>query len=113
MATLTFDTLAYFNKLKDAGFTEQQAKVTAEIQRESIEIVVAELETRHLHDMATKRDIGIVQKDIELIRKDIYEMRSQNDVKLAELKADLIRWVVGAGFLQTAFITALLLRLIK
>ena len=32
---------------------------------------------------------------------------------LAETKSELIRWVVGAGFLQTALITALLLKLVK
>jgi hypothetical protein len=32
---------------------------------------------------------------------------------LAETKADLIRWVVSAGILQTAIIAALLLSLIK
>ena len=32
---------------------------------------------------------------------------------LAEVKADLIRWVVAAGFLQTILIAALLLKLIK
>jgi hypothetical protein len=32
---------------------------------------------------------------------------------LAEVKADLIRWVVAAGFLQTVLISALLIKLIK
>jgi hypothetical protein len=32
---------------------------------------------------------------------------------LAEVKADLIRWVVAAGFLQIILIAALLLKLIK
>ncbi len=35
------------------------------------------------------------------------------ELKVAEVKAELIRWVVGAGFLQTALIAALLLKLIK
>jgi hypothetical protein len=34
-----------------------------------------------------------------------------NEVKLAETKADLIRWVVGVGVLQTALITTLLIKL--
>jgi len=68
MATLTFDTLAYAKKLRNAGFTEQQAEVAAETQRETIDVVINELETRHLSEMATKRD-------------------------LAETKAELIRWV--------------------
>ena len=88
MSVITFDTLAYSKKLRSVGFTEQQAEVAAEAQKETIEIVISELETRHLNDMATKID-------------------------LAEVKADLIRWVVAAGFVQTALIAALLLKLIK
>ena len=88
MSVITFDTLAYSKKLRSVGFTEQQAEVAAEAQKETIEIVISELETRHLNDMATKID-------------------------LAEVKPDLIRWVVAAGFLQTALIAALLLKLIK
>jgi len=88
MPVITFDTLAYSKKLRSVGFTEQQAEVAAEAQKETIEIVISELETRHLNDMATKID-------------------------LAEVKPDLIRWVVAAGFLQTALIAALLLKLIK
>ena len=88
MATITFDTLAYAKKLKQAGFSEQQAEVAAEAQKETIEIVISELEVRHLNEMATKRD-------------------------LAETKAELVRWVIGAGFFQTALIAALLLKLVK
>jgi len=88
MGAITFDTLAYAKKLRTAGFTEQQAEVAAEAQKETIEVVIAELETRHLNEMATKRD-------------------------LAETKAELVRWVVGAGFLQTVLIAALLMKLIK
>jgi folate-dependent phosphoribosylglycinamide formyltransferase PurN len=88
MAAITFDTLAYSKKLRTAGFTEQQAEVAAEAQKETIEVVIAELESRHLNEMATKRD-------------------------LAEVKAELVRWVVAAGFLQTVLIAALLMKLIK
>jgi len=62
--------------------------VDAEAQKETIEVVIGELETRHLNDMATKLD-------------------------LAETKAELVRWVVGTGFLQTVLIAALLMKLIK
>jgi hypothetical protein len=88
MSAITFDTLAYSKKLRMAGFTEQQAEIAAEAQKETIEIVISEIEIRHLNDVATKLD-------------------------LAEVKSELIRWVVAAGFLQTALITALLLKLIK
>ena len=37
MTTVTFDTLGYFEKLKAAGFTEEQAKAQANALREVIE----------------------------------------------------------------------------
>lgn len=46
-------------------------------------------------------------------RRDIDELRLELALKLSETKSELIRWVVGAGFLQTALIAALLLKLIK
>ncbi|GFO72263.1 hypothetical protein BJAS_P2353 [Bathymodiolus japonicus methanotrophic gill symbiont] len=36
---------------------------------------------------------------------------AETNTKIAETKAELIRWIVGAGFLQTALITALLLKM--
>jgi len=95
MSSITFDTLAYSKKLRNVGFTEEQAEVAAEAQKETIDIVIADLEARHLKDMATKLDIETVRKEI------------------AETRADLIRWIVAAGFLQTALIAGLLLKLIK
>jgi len=44
MSSITFDTLAYSKKLRSAGFTEQQAEVAAEAQKETIEIVISEIE---------------------------------------------------------------------
>ncbi len=46
-----FDTLKYFDKLKAAGFTEEQAKVHAETLRELVDST-----------LATKRDL----KELEL-----------------------------------------------
>jgi len=44
MSSITIDTLAYSKKLRSAGFTEQQAEVAAEAQKETIEIVISEIE---------------------------------------------------------------------
>ena len=94
---MTFDTLAYAKKLKAAGVPEIQAEIQAETQRETIEIVVNELETRHLKELATKADI-----------RDMATMTA-----LAEAKAEIIKWVVGLIFMQTGVIVALMLRLAK
>ena len=52
--------------------------------------------------MATKSDMLRLESEIKTL-----------EVKIAKTKADLIRWVVGAGFLQTALIALLLIKLIK
>jgi len=50
-----------------------------------------------LDDLATKRDLKETELRLEL--------------KIAETKADLIRWVVGLGLLQITIIAGLLFRL--
>lgn len=89
MASITFDTLKYVEHLRAAGMSEAQAKALSEAQREALAEIFEQ------KDLATKYDI----RELE--------------VKLAETKSELIRWVVGAGFLQTALIAALLIKLIK
>ena len=94
MTTMVFDTYAAVKKLKEAGFTEQQAEAQITLLAEIVE-----------NDLATKRDIAELRKDIEVLRADLKR-------DMAETKADLIRWMVGAGIFQTALIAALLLRLV-
>ena len=53
MTTVTFETLGYFEKLKTAGFTEEQAKAQANALREVIE-----------ERLATKGDL--VQMELRL-----------------------------------------------
>ena len=55
-----------------------------------------------------KRDL----KELEIASKTaIRESELRLELKIAETKAELIRWVVGVGLLQTALITALLMKL--
>ena len=109
MSTSSFDTHEFFNELKGAGFSEQQAEVITKLQKTTINTTLEQ--ARHdyqLDDLATKRDL----KELELVlKRDIKELELRFEVKLAENKADLIRWVVGVGVLQTALITALLIKL--
>jgi hypothetical protein len=85
----SFDTLHFVKKLKNAGFSEEQAEAISEAFKEA----------------QTDADIA-TNKDIELLG-------SRIETRLAETRSELIRWVVGAGFLQTTLIAALLLKLVK
>lgn len=98
MTTLAFDTYAYIRKLKDSGITEEQACAQVEALSLAFEQFQSEL---HLSESATKQDV----------REAVRESELKLELKIAETKADLIRWIVGAGFLQTALIAALLIKL--
>ncbi len=94
MTILTFDTYAFIRKLKDSGITEEQARAQVEALSLAFEQFQSEM---HLSEAATKQDLREIELKLEL--------------KIAETKSELIRWIVGAGFLQTALIAALLIKL--
>ena len=105
MSTSSFDTHEFFNELKGAGFSEQQAEVITKLQKTTINATLEQ--ARHdyqLDDLVTKRDLKELELRLESRIKD-------TELKIVELKADLIRWVVGVGVLQIALITALLIKL--
>lgn len=89
MASITFDTLRFANRLKAAGVPQEQAEAEAE--------ALSEVLGTNVKDLASKQDIEVLRA----------EMRTE----MAETKADLIHWVVGVGVLQTAMIAALLIKL--
>ncbi|NOT12429.1 MAG: DUF1640 domain-containing protein [Methylococcaceae bacterium] len=101
MTSLTFDTYAFIRKLKESGIPEEQARAQVEALSTAFEQFQGE---SHFTDLANKHDIRELDLKIELVRAELKR-------DMAETKAELIRWIVGAGFLQTALITALLLKL--
>jgi hypothetical protein len=89
----------FYNDLKNAGFTEQQAEVIANIQNKTA--LAAIEQTKHdfkLDDITTNKDLDIRIKEtelkIELVRRDIEVVRKE----IADSKADLIKWIIGSGF---------------
>ena len=91
MTTLTFDTLAYVKTLREAGVEEKQAEAQA--------TALATVLKSGVTDLATKQDMELLRAEL---KKD-----------LAETKAELIRWVIGVGILQTTLIVGILARLAK
>ena len=85
MTTIAFDTLKLAERLERGGFTTEQARTQAE--------ALAEVFSDDRNSLATKLDLADVKIEIEKVR------------------ADLIKWVVTVGILQTAIISALVLQL--
>jgi len=109
MNTLTFDTHEFVKKLKDVGFSEEQAEAITDLQKTTVSNTLEQ--ARHdyeLDDLATKRDLKELELKIDSRIREI-ELKVAKDI--AESKADLIRWVVGVGLLQITIIAGLLLKI--
>jgi len=87
---IAFDTHRFVKHLTENGFTEQQAEVLAD---EQVHLLNSNL--------ATQADIAGVQREIEALRQ-------ETKASIAEVKADLIKWMVGALIAQGGVIVALL-----
>lgn len=62
----------------------------------------------HLDDLVTKRDL----KEMDTaLRHEIELLRSETKRDIAETKAELIRWVVGVGLLQTSLVIGALMKM--
>jgi hypothetical protein len=107
MTTMTFDKLAYLDRLKAAGFNEPQARAMADGLDQALR-----------EEVATKSDIAVVKSDIAAVRSEIGILRVEFKGDLASLKGDLLaamkadkidflRWVVMLIVGQTAVFTAL------
>lgn len=82
MTTVTFDKLAYPEMLKASGIPEPQARAHTQALDSA------------LHDaVATRQDVVDLRRDI--------------DFKLAEIKADILKWLSGLLLGQTAVLVAL------
>jgi len=82
MNAITFDTLKFAERLIAAGVPDAHAKAEATALSEVLEI--------NLKDIVTKDYL---------------------DYKLAEIKADLIKWVVGLAVAQSGLLVGILLKI--
>lgn len=86
MTTTTFDTLGYFERLKAAGVSEEQAKVQVEV----IQTVVRNYDETTRKELATKGDVQDLRREIQSI------------------KFEILKWIIGILIGQTALIVALM-----
>lgn len=93
MAITTLDTHQTVKDLTAAGFTDSQAEALTHALRQVQQI--------DLSDLATKADLADLRNEV---RVEFAAVRRE----MAEIKVDLIKWVVGIGFAQIAAILAIL-----
>jgi predicted negative regulator of RcsB-dependent stress response len=92
MTAVTFDTLKFVKTLEAAGVEPRQAEAIADAQRAALaELVEA-------NSFATKNDIDGLRN---ALRSD-----------LAEMKFDLLKWIVGLSLAQISLVVGLFLKAI-
>lgn len=116
MNAIPFDTLQFANRLKSVGFSDEQAQALTELQRSATDSTLEQARhDYHLDDVATKRDLKEIETalrhDIEMLRAETGRQIAETGRQIAETKADLTRWIIGAGFLQTSLIIGVLLKI--
>jgi hypothetical protein len=100
VATLTFDKLAYVDRLKAAGMGEREARALAEGLDQALR-----------EEVATKTDLVAVKTelsaDIAAVKTELRAEISAVRIDLAAVKHDLLRWMVGMAFAQVGLTVAL------
>jgi hypothetical protein len=109
MTTLTFDTHEFVTELKQAGLSEEQAEVITRLHGQATNATIEYVKHEHsVENLVTNKDLDARIKETEL---KIELVRSDLKRDIAETKAELVRWVVAVGVLQTVLITAWVLKL--
>lgn len=93
MAITALDTHQTVKDLTAAGFTDAQAEALTQALRQVQQI--------DLSDLASKADIADLRKDLAILRAEL-------ETKMAEHKAEVIRWVFGISIAQAATMLAIL-----
>lgn len=94
MASMKIDTLAFANKLKDGGVSSKHAEAHAE----ALALLIDK-------NLATKQDILELNKDLT---HEIKDLESRTDTKLSDLKAEMLKWMIGMSVAQAAVIISVL-----
>lgn len=90
MATLTFDKLAYVDRLQAAGMGEREARALADGLDQALR-----------EEVATKTDLMAVKTEL---KADIAAVK----LDLAATKHDILRWMVGMVIAQVGLTVALI-----
>lgn len=122
MATLTFDKLAYVDRLQAAGMGEREARALAEGLDQALREEVA----TKTDIAAVTTDIAAVKTDIAAVKTDLAAVKTELSVEIAAVntrltavehklqvdiqtaKHDVLRWMVGMAFAQTGLTVALI-----
>ena len=107
MATLTFDKLAYVDRLKAAGMGEREARALAEGLDQALREEVATKTDLTAVKSELAADIAAVRTELAAVKTELRAEIAAVRIDLAAVKHDLLRWMVGMAFAQVGLTVAL------
>jgi hypothetical protein len=105
--TMRFDPIEYSQRLRNVGFSQEQA----EIQAQTMECVL-ETAKQMAREEVNLKDVA-TQKDILMLQKNIADAKADLELKIAVLRNDLFRWVVTVGISSSVIIIGAMATLLK
>jgi len=136
VATLTFDKLAYVDRLQAAGVGEREARALAEGLDQALREEVAtktDVAAVKTDVAAVKTDVAAVRADVAAVKTDVAAVRAELaavkadltveiaavdtrlvavehrlQVEIQTVKHDMLRWMVGMVFAQVGLTVALI-----
>lgn len=109
---IPFDTLKMVDRLVKAGVPTEQAKVQTELLAEVIRAEDSSIADRFSSKQDVTQELSSLKLALEKLESKIDRLDSKIDKSGAEIKSELIRWVVSVGILQMALIAGLVLKLV-
>ena len=124
MSSPPFDTQKMTDRLESVGIPADQAKMQVAVLADAIEAEDASITERFagkpdvLEELSAIKlgELNAIKIELEKTNSRITETRIELEKKMTELKSELMRWVVtvvvATGILQTALISALILKVV-
>jgi SMC interacting uncharacterized protein involved in chromosome segregation len=106
MMDIPFDTQKVVERLEQSGVPSEQAKMQAAVLAD----IIAAEDDRVAERFAERTNLA---RELLGINAEIQSLRGEVRQSAAEVKADLVRWVVSVGVLQMALIASLILKIIR
>ncbi len=97
MVMALFNTLRFAQRLKDAGVSNAHAEAQAE--------ALAEVFSLYSQELSTKEGLRLVKEELS---HEMGNLRKDIDIKLANVKFDLLKWIIGLAVAQTGLVVGAL-----
>ncbi len=101
---ITFDTLAFAKKLESSGMAVKHAEGVSE--------ALSDVFDKSRETAATKQDVTLsensTKQEINLLKAELNIVKSELKSDISKSKSEMIMWIVGLLFAQTAIIISII-----